>query len=81
MDEVKLPKRPVLTIDELAQALAVTRNHIRELIRTGRIKTIEIGTGTKKKKFRILTSSVREQFPGLFENAVDESETIPMKGG
>jgi excisionase family DNA binding protein len=44
MDEVNLPKRVVLTIDELAQALAVTPKHIRDLIELGRLKAIDIGT-------------------------------------
>ena len=50
----------LLTPDEAARRLKVTAEHVRALIRSGRLSAINIGTGPKRPLYRIPASALGE---------------------
>ena len=42
-----MPSELVYTLDEAAKALGIGRNHMRELVNSGRIPAVKLGKGRK----------------------------------
>ena len=56
--EEKKPPRSVLTVKEAAEELRCSQTAVRDMIKSGRLKAMEIGTGTQRKVYKIRRSDL-----------------------
>ena len=57
---VSTKKQAPLTVSEVAISLQVTTEHIRKLIRQGRLSAINIGTGGKRPLYRVTPQALNK---------------------
>lgn len=60
----RVPKL-LLTLKEVADAIGVTRSHVRELIVAGRLRGVDVGLGPERREWRVHAEDLTSYIDGL----------------